>query len=377
MNLSFCRIIIPVALSVIVAQAWGISAVGGKETDLPEVMVESNRNKIVHILAYIREYSTMSTYQDTVTLFREKLVDYMLVPNQKIRFKGWTQPRILTSKSYYRFSDSNGLDSVSDESSFHFSWGDWVGLPPLKKLTDRLSDAECGVDTIYGKYSPCVTWKKSEDVVNIDVNVLADFKGRQWCPSFSGYFKDEVDFYDFRLSFKYENVLGIDISPLDLTRFSYIIESKGRGHEMQRIYSDSEQYYFTTKGDAYIIDREYISSKEARKWESYDYSGEEVELFEPTEATPLDPFTLALVDRVGAIDKTQVRVSLPPDERLGCGKLRNDNFNLGKRALFMLKQLTGITLLKSRKNAKTKWSEFKEKKIRELKEQFKEEQRRR
>ena len=195
-----------------------------KDIALPELTVESNRNKIVHILAYIREYSTMSTYQDTVALFREKLVDYMLVPNQKINFKGWNYPRILTSRSYYRFTNANGLDSVSDESNFHFSWGDWVGLPPLRKLPEALDYRECGVDTLHGKYSPCELWGKEKDIVEVSVNVLADIKGRQWCPSFSGYFKNDVDFYDFKLSYRYENVLGGDISPLDLTQFSYNIE---------------------------------------------------------------------------------------------------------------------------------------------------------
>ncbi|MDE5869950.1 MAG: hypothetical protein K2H18_06930, partial [Muribaculaceae bacterium] len=126
-----------------------------------------------------------------------------------------------------------------------------------------------------------------------------------------------------------------------------------------------------------IIDREYVTAGEARRWKNHDYSGEEVELFEPAEAPPLDPYLLSLISRVEKIDKGEVRVALPPDERLGCGKLKNDNYNLGKRALFMLKELTGITLFKSRKNAKTQWSKFKEKKRRELKELREEEQRRR
>ena len=37
-------------------------------------------------------------------------------------------PRILTCKSYYRFTNRNGLDSVSSASHHHFSWSDWIGL---------------------------------------------------------------------------------------------------------------------------------------------------------------------------------------------------------------------------------------------------------
>lgn len=39
---------------------------------LPEVVIESRQHKLLHLLAYVREYSTLTTYTDTVFLFREK-----------------------------------------------------------------------------------------------------------------------------------------------------------------------------------------------------------------------------------------------------------------------------------------------------------------
>ncbi|MDE6097647.1 MAG: carboxypeptidase-like regulatory domain-containing protein, partial [Muribaculaceae bacterium] len=47
-------------------------------SELPEVVVESRRRRVLHVLAYVREYSTLTTYTDSVFLFREKMVDYML-----------------------------------------------------------------------------------------------------------------------------------------------------------------------------------------------------------------------------------------------------------------------------------------------------------
>ena len=89
-------------------------------TELPEMVVESGKRRVLHMLAYVREYSTLSSYGDTVLLFREKMVDYMFVPDKKMRFKGWTIPRILKTKSYYRFTDGQGLDSVSDYCGRYF-----------------------------------------------------------------------------------------------------------------------------------------------------------------------------------------------------------------------------------------------------------------
>ena len=88
-------------------------------TALPEVLVLSKNNRVLHMLAYVREYSTLTTYTDTVFLFREKMVDYML-PASGSKFKGWSKPRVITSRSYYQFKDNNGLDSVSDVSNHHF-----------------------------------------------------------------------------------------------------------------------------------------------------------------------------------------------------------------------------------------------------------------
>ncbi len=82
--------------------------------ELPEVVIESKGHKVMHMLAYVREYSTLTTYTDTVFLFREKMADYMIVPDKGTRFRGWTTPRTLKTKSYYRFTNAQGVDSVSD-----------------------------------------------------------------------------------------------------------------------------------------------------------------------------------------------------------------------------------------------------------------------
>lgn len=63
--------------------------------ELSEVVVESRSHKVLHMLAYVREYSTLTTYTDTVSLFREKMVDYMLPEGDTGSFKGWSNPGCL------------------------------------------------------------------------------------------------------------------------------------------------------------------------------------------------------------------------------------------------------------------------------------------
>ena len=146
--------------------------------ELPEVTVETRQHRVLHMLAYVREYSTLSTYTDTVSLFREKMVDYMLTTDGHTKFKGWSTPRILSCKSYYRFTNAQGLDSVSDVGNQHFSWSDWIGVVPVSKMPSALRGLECGTDTLHGRYSPSEIWTKRDGKVIVDVNVMADTVGR-------------------------------------------------------------------------------------------------------------------------------------------------------------------------------------------------------
>ncbi len=153
------------------------------------------------MLAYVREYSTLSTYTDTVFLFREKMADYMLTPDKKVRFKGWSSPRLLACRSYYRFTDARGRDSVSNVSNHHFSWSDWIGTPPASVLPHVLAQSESGSDTIRGKYSATEMWTRNNSRVIVDVDVMADTTSRKWVPNLAGFFRNDLEFERFRVRF--------------------------------------------------------------------------------------------------------------------------------------------------------------------------------
>lgn len=327
-------------------------------SELPEFVVETHKRRVLHMLAYVREYSTLTTYADTVFLFREKMVDYMLTPDSKVKFSGWSVPRVLTCRSYYRFTDSNGLDSVSDASPYHFSWSDWMGLAPPANLPAGLRRADSGTDTLQGKYSPAEIWTKNNGTVSVDIDVLADEAGRKWAPGLSGSFFKDMDFERFRLSYNYANIADSTVSPADLTRYSYDIESNGRGREMFRFNRRGEHIFVNTSAEVYILDKEYISVKEARKWDKRKFDIDEIGIYEPMEAQPLSPSVLALVDRVNRLDKDGDRLGYVPDHRLVSKYSCRNNFRIGRRALMMLKQMTGISRYKFNRNLGNRYKEF-------------------
>lgn len=339
-----------------------VSNVSGNESqekELPELLVVSSKQRVLHILAYVREYSSLTTYSDTVFLFREKMVDFML-PSGKTKFKGWSLPRVLTSRSYFQFKNKDGLDSVSDVSHHHFSWSDWIGLPSTFKVSPKLKAAQFAADTIRGKYSPTEIWQRNNDSLKLNINVLADTASRKWVPNFSNFFKNDLNFERFLLNYSYENVITDNISSNELTAYSFNIDSEGRGHGMFRFNKLNESFFVSTNAEVYVMDKEYITSKEAKKWERQKFDVDEIGIYEPAGVPELSPTILALIDRVENLDKDEIKLDFIPDQRMKSNKIGGRNFKIGRRALLMLKQATGITKIKSHKNLKRQWNEFRD-----------------
>ncbi len=343
--------------------AGGLATVGAKERyrQLPEVVVETRKHNVLHLLAYVREYSTLTTYSDTIFMFREKMVDFMLPQDRKSKFKGWKNPRMLKCSSYYRFTDNEGLDSVSDICNHHFSWSDWVGVPNTCGIPKRLLDKSSICDTVQGKYNAAEIWTKKDDKVSVWVNVLTDTLERRWVPQMDHFFKQGIDFDKFKIRFDYDNVLGHYLMPSDLSGYTYLIESNGRGRVMFRFNKPDQPYYVTTNAEVYLLDREYITTKEARRWEDHKFDKDEIEIVQPPWA-PAIPFEVQnLMARINNIDRKGIRLMQEPDRKLGSGKTKSElrkNFQIGNRLLLMLKQLTGITAIKSRKKQKDNWNNY-------------------
>lgn len=324
--------------------------------ELPELIVESNDIRMSHILAYVREYSTLTSFTDTVTLFREKMTDFMIPTQPGVRHKGWNHPRVLSSRSYYRFTDVNGLDSVSDRCSHHFSWADWIGLPVHRSIPINLIRNAIADDTVYGRYGPAEIWRRQSDRLRLDIDVLADTSARQWIPDMSSFFRDNVDFQRFKIHYDFEDIVTDEIDPLDLSAYSFTIESGNRGRGMFHFNKVYESVYVTTYAEVYIVDKELISLKEAKKWERLKISEFDIEIIEPPHAPPLQPSVLTLINRVDAIEHDNIRLALTPDQRLVSTRRP---LNFGQSALKRLKGIFGIDRIKGNRKISRRWKDFK------------------
>lgn len=75
------------------------------------------------------------------------------------------------------------------------------------------------------------------------------------------------------------------LSPFDLEGYSFIIESEGRGHRMFRFGRRDEPVFVSTEAEVSILDREYITLREARKWGKQKFDTDETGIFEPIDAS--------------------------------------------------------------------------------------------
>lgn len=284
-------------------------------SELPEVVVEAKKQQVLHMLGYVREYSTLTTYSDTVFLFREKMVDFMVPLRKAGRFKGWTNQRLLKSKSYYHLRNSQGIDSVSDNFPEHFSWADWIGIMDRMDMPLNLQGTESATDTVKGRYGTSMLWRRSSDRMYLDIDILADTANYRFVPSLKG-FLPSMDFRRLNIRYVYDDVSGGAVLPDNLSSMSFNVESSGRGRNLKRILHAPETPYVETYVEMYIIDKEYITVKEARRRESKSAMMNDIQVKAPDGITPLSPYVEEVVYRVENIDRDGIRLAIKPDERM-------------------------------------------------------------
>lgn len=283
---------------------------------LGELVVNSKKRPVLHISAYVREYSLLTSYTDTVMLFREKNVDFMIPTKQEKKFRGWTEPRLLASRSYYHFCNYEGLDSVSDYFAEHFSWADRVGL--FTDVAPSPHSVESACDTVMGRYRPTSIWRRTDDSTLLYVDIMTDSTNRKYAPSMSWPLRHSNDFERFDASFVFDNNWDDTIGCANIRRMSFNIETKCRGR--RRLLGSEGPVYAETHAEVYMTGRRYISVAEARRLEKRPQASAGSPIVPAADAPTPDPAIRELVARVEGIDHTARRVSLEPDSSVASMK---------------------------------------------------------
>lgn len=287
-------------------------------SELPEFTVYPLDRPVLHITGYVRENSMLTTMRDTVFLFREKLVDFMLPGLKAGKFRGWSRPRILAVRSAYRFTDYAGLDSVSDEFFRHFSWSDWMQLPGQMPLAPGLRKPDAVADTVKGRFARAQLWRREGERVSMRADLLADTVNASWARDLSNSYLHGLDFDKAYVRCEYSDVESEDsvLNTMQIVRYVLDVESAERNREFTRVFASQDPVSVTTHAELYLTDKEYISLKEAKRIARSEPQHTVSDIVAPPWAPPLDARTLTLMARVDAIDRDMIRRKKIPDRRL-------------------------------------------------------------
>lgn len=259
----------------------------------------------------------------------------MLPDHDEKRFSGWDIPRIIASKSYYRFTNSEGLDSVSDAFPEHFSWCDWIGVVRENAIPLSLRENTVGTDTVKARYGNSSVWRRDRDKAFLDVDILADKTNYAYVPALAGYLDSGIDFRRLNLKYAFHNVSDTVVTAKNIAGYSLHIESSGRGRNLKRLFRSSGLDYVETYAEVYIVDSEYISRKEAKAWEAKNIISNDIDIELPADVPELDQSISLLVNRVAEVNHGDARLFVKPDRRLGREQKK-------RNALRYLKALLGI-----------------------------------
>jgi len=251
----------------------------------------------VRVLCYAREFSS-AIASDTMSLYTEYMVDYVLPLKKAKGFKSRNTPRILLRRSVGRVAGRNGKDSVwRDMSNSVISWLDMTeisknGLSEPESLRGR----KYGCDSLV-THKISTVYRKTPSRLSFTRDFLSDKKDHSWSPWFLKLLGFTMDVETMWESAVYPVKESGEYQSFDFSSWSYAIGACGRGKWFKKAFKTDKPVGISIFIEIYPVERELISVEESKKLKKGD---PEVEWEIPATVPPLDPAIKKLVDRCNA-----------------------------------------------------------------------------
>lgn len=251
--------------------------------DLPEVIISPRSRPLLYLTGYVREVSSLFGSSDSVTIFRESIVDFML-PVGETRVKGWKKPRELTSKTYVRMTNAEGLDSVSNHTDYDYLlWTGTFGVIPssVNVPAGFGKGISFASDTVMGKYTPKFVWQKSNGTFRCRKDGLADRKGHVYTPWQLKAMGLTTDLNELSQNYVFETTGGDQPTLADISSFSLSISLLIKSKLLKSLYKSSKPVCQKSYVEVYITGREYLTDEEAKKRKKSRYPSKRPEWRHP------------------------------------------------------------------------------------------------
>ena len=269
--------------------------------ELEEVLIVPVKRNILKQTFYVREYFSMSSETDTVTLFTEHMADRFIPASKDAKFSGNSSLRILESQQYSHYQ-LFGQDSISTDPETLFPSMVTIFEPFDKEIPTPKSFKESeNAAKLYeepGKSGVSIIIKQNDQTFTISVDGLADTKEHKISPWPLKLLGFTMEFNQVFLTQAYRvNDKGV-YQPKDLLEASFVMQADGRGKYLRKVLKSDKPIVIRSMVELYIVDRDYLSKEEAK--EEYKNKPTNVKFMIPSTVPPLNEATKQLVERANA-----------------------------------------------------------------------------
>ena len=269
--------------------------------ELEEVLIVPVKRNILKQTFYVREYFSMSSETDTVTLFTEHMADRFIPASKDAKFSGNSSLRILESHQYSHYQ-LFGQDSISTDPETLFPSMVTIFEPVDKEIPTPKSFKESGnAAKLYeepGKSGVSIIIKQNDQTFTISVDGLADTKEHKISPWPLKLLGFTMEFNQVFVTQAYRvNDKGV-YQPKDLLEASFVMQADGRGKYLRKVLKSDKPIVIRSMVELYIVDRDYLSKEEAK--EEYKNKPTNVKFVIPSTVPPLNEATRRLVERANA-----------------------------------------------------------------------------
>lgn len=293
----------PITIDRAEDKAWPMNPIA---YELEEVVIVPVKRNVLKQIFYVREYFSMSSQKDTMTIFKEHMADRFVPTSKDAKFGGDASLRILATRDYARFKFSE-KDSVVCESEKPFP-----SMLPIFDLEEEevkapesflTSTSTNKIHEEQGKSGPVSIYKQNDQTFTEIIDILAIKKSHTWSPwplKLLGYTMEAKQFY-YHQTYRV-NDKGV-YYPKDFLEGSFVMEADGRGKNFRKILDSDKPIMIRTMIELYVVDREYLSKEEAK--DEYKHKPTNVSFQIPSTIPGLNKATQDLIDRAHAEKKKE------------------------------------------------------------------------
>jgi hypothetical protein len=265
--------------------------------ELPEVVVASTNKEVMRQVCYIREYMSITADNDTSVIFVEQMVDNF-IPLKKVKgYKGRKDPRVLAQRSYGRFKDKDGRDSLTnnvDMSELKAMPIPWDVNQECNEVA-ALSGKANGVATKSGKSAPEYIYIKNSKTYTVVNDMLATTKDHKFSAAILRLMGLNMTITDItsRNVYNLQESGTYNAEDIRYVSFSFAMNAKGR--LIRKASNSNSMMYGKIYTECYPVRREYMTADEAKELDSKKQT---MKIEVPSTASALDASTQKLVNDV-------------------------------------------------------------------------------